>query len=61
MKDYMIIKKLRENVYDVCFSQVGWDDWARFERHKKYLRLIKGTPMPADLYKKAHELIREAE
>ena len=48
----MIIKRLKKNVYDVCFSDVGWDLWARFERSGNFLKLIKGNKMPSHLYTK---------
>jgi len=55
-EDNMIIKKLNKSTYDVCFSDIGWDLWARFERNKNHLKLVKGNAMPGHLYTK---LIKE--
>lgn len=35
--------------FDTFFGH-GWENWARFRRENKILKLIKGQPLPKDLY-----------
>lgn len=43
------IYSLGQQHYDVFFG-MGWDNWSRFRRENHILKLIKGRPMPKDLY-----------
>ena len=37
--------------YDV-FVGNGWENWSRFKKESKILKLIKGQPLPKELYEK---------
>jgi hypothetical protein len=49
MKDLQILRVNRQMV-DV-FSGMGWENWSRFEKTEKGIRLVKGTSVSPEHFK----------
>jgi hypothetical protein len=46
----LLIKSRGGNMFDVFFGRDGWDDWACFLRQRNRLLLVKGSPVPNNIY-----------
>lgn len=47
-RDFTIFP-LPEKEYDV-FVGKGWENWSRFKKENKILKLVKGQPLPKEMY-----------
>lgn len=58
VNEALAIKPVAHKTFD-CFWSKGWEGWSRFEKKyfngKLHLNLIKGNPMPKDLFRQLYE------
>ena len=58
----LVIKPVAHKVFDVFWAK-GWEKLSRFERKyfngKLHLNLIKGNPMPKDLFRSLYEQLEK--
>lgn len=48
------IIKITESLFDV-FTGDGWENWSRFKKQGKILRLVGGAPLPPAVYHQVYE------
>lgn len=58
-KEQLRMFPVAHKVFDAFWGEKGWEQWSRFEKKyfngKLHLNLVKGNPMPKDLFRQLYE------